>query len=105
MKSKAACVFPILAFSALYAWAGDRLVDGFPELPQDARHVAERSVACIHFWGEATGTGDQRDREVSDRLRELRCDRIERDLDEVRLKYKNAPKILKVLKEAVEGVG
>ena len=81
------------------------MVEGFPELPQDARYVAERSVACIHFWSEATGKGDQRDREVSDQLRQLRCDRIERDLDEVRLKYKKSPKILKVLKEAVEGVG
>ena len=59
----------------------------------------------MHFWGEANGTGDERDRQVSKQLRTLRCDQIEHDLNAVRLKYKDQPKILKVLSEATEGAG
>ena len=95
----------LITLSAIYAalipaQAADRLVRGFPDLPQDARYVAERSVACAHFWGEATGTGDERDRQISEQLHKLSCDRIERDLDEVRLKYTDDPKVLKILDEA-----
>ena len=95
----------LLTLAVIYAaltpaHAGDRLVDGFPDLPKDARYVAERSVACAHFWGEANGTGDERDRQISEQLRKLSCDRIERDLDEVRLKYKDDRRVLEILAEA-----
>ena len=78
----------------------DRLVTGFPDLPKDAREVAERSLACQHFWGEANGTGDERDREVAKTLQELKCDRVEQDLMLVRSKYSKDQRILTILKEA-----
>ena len=92
----------LLATSLLIAEAGavDRLVDGFPDLPRDARNIAERSLACQHFWGEVNGTGDERDREVASRLTQLKCNRIARDLDQIRVKYRQSPKILKILQEA-----
>jgi len=82
------------------AVARDRMVEGFPDLPKDAAEVADRSLACIHFSGELGGTGDERDRWVTEQLRELRCDRVERDLQSVKHKYRNQPEVLKILAEA-----
>lgn len=84
------------------AYAVDRLEKGFPELPNDARKVAERSVICIYFSGEFNGDGGERDKEVLKRLKELRCSKVDRDLKALRIKYKNNPKILSALQEADE---
>ena len=80
--------------------AGDRHVDGFPDLPKDARQVAERSIACQHFAGEYGGSDSERDREVIAELHKLKCDRIESDLEKVKQKYRNNPGVLEILKEA-----
>lgn len=95
----------LLAIAAVGAPAGaiDRYADGFPDLPKDARKVAERSLACRHFSGEVSGTGDERDRQVAERLEEYRCDRIERDLERMRKKYRRNDRILKALEEAALG--
>lgn len=78
----------------------DRMVQGFPDLPSDARDVAERYMGCQHFWGEVSGTGDERDREVAARLKELKCDQVEGDLRRIKGKYHDHPDILRILKEA-----
>ena len=91
-------VFALTATSSVAA--RDRMVEGFPELPRDAAKVAERSLACIHFGGELNGTGDERDRWVTEQLRKLRCDHVEKDLQLVKHKYRNKPEILKILTEA-----
>jgi len=85
------------------AGAIDRYADGFPDLPKDARKVAERSLACRHFSGEISGTGDERDRQVAERLEQYGCDRIERDLQRMRKKYRRNDRILKALEEAAFG--
>ena len=85
------------------AGAIDRMRDGFPDLPKDAQAVAERSLGCQHFWGEANGTGDERDKEVAQQLKQLRCNRIKRDLDKIRAKYRKNDKVLKILQEAALG--
>jgi hypothetical protein len=82
------------------AFCQDRLVSGFPDLPPDAQAVAERSIACQHFWGEVNGTGDQRDKQVAEALQELKCDRVTQDLDLIRVKYGKDQRVLAVLKEA-----
>ena len=66
MKRPLLLTLAVIYAALTLAHAGDRLVDGFPDLPKDARYVAERSVACAHFWGEANGTGDERDRQISE---------------------------------------
>jgi len=93
-------VFLAIYLASLDVYAADRMRDGFPDLPKPARAVAERSLACQHFWGEANGTGDERDKEVARTLKELKCDRVERDLKKVRAKYRKDPKISKILDEA-----
>ena len=92
----------LLSTSLLIAEAGavDRLIDGFPDLPRDARNIAERSLAQQQFWGEVNGTGDERDREVACRLTQLECNRIADDLGRIRVKYRQSPKTLKILQEA-----
>ena len=84
----------------MQAFCIDRMVEGFPDLPRDARSVAERYMGCQHFWGEVNGTGDERDREVAAQLKALRCNEIEQDLAKIKYKYRNNGAILKILKEA-----
>jgi hypothetical protein len=82
------------------AHATDRQIKGFPELPKDARKVAERSIACTHFAGEVTGDKNQRGKEVNAQLRKLRCARIEQDMLAMRAKYQKHPNFLALLNEA-----
>jgi len=82
------------------AQAIDRLAKGFPELPKDARGVAERVVACSYFSGELGGDGCDRDKDVTARLRELKCGRVDHDLNAMRAKYRKNPRVLAALKEA-----
>ena len=63
------------------------LVTGFPDLPGDARQVAERYASCSHFGGEINGDGSDRDKEVYAAMTELRCDTIEQDVSLIRQKY------------------
>ena len=93
-------VFLFSYLVSLDAYAIDRVREGFPDLPNTARAIAERSIACQHFWGEANGTGDERDKQVARKLKELKCDRVARDLKKVRAKYRKDPKISKILEEA-----
>lgn len=89
-----------LALAGGPAVALDRLVDGFPDLPEDARDVAERSVACRHFSGEFDGTGDERDRELTRQMNRLRCDTVERDLERIHSRYREDERITRILAEA-----
>ncbi|RYG93645.1 MAG: hypothetical protein EON58_17910 [Alphaproteobacteria bacterium] len=95
--------FAIVIFTILgpFSVSGmDRMTKGFPDLPKDARAVAERYMACQHFSGEFNGTGDERDKEVTKTLRELKCDRVEQDLERIKKKYERSPRVLEILKEA-----
>ena len=62
--------------------------------------MAERGVACSYFAGEINGDGGERDKEVNAQLRKLRCDRVEKDLAAIRVKYQKDPGVLAVLEEA-----
>ena len=98
-------ISPLVIAAGLFLTYGpasaiDRLVEGFPDLPKDARDVAERGVACMHFWGEITGSNKERDKEVNRALKKLKCDRIEQDLAKVRTKHQKNPKVLAILREA-----
>jgi hypothetical protein len=63
------------------------LVTGFPDLPQDAKDVAERLASCRHFSGEINGDQSARDEEVQATMSKLRCGTIEEDVLEIRRKY------------------
>lgn len=78
------------------------LVSGFPNIPADARRVAERLAACNHFAGEINGDGGERDKEVGGTMKELSCDTIERDVAAIRRKYAADPTVEEALKKAEE---
>lgn len=76
------------------------LITGFPNIPADARRVAERLAACNHFAGEINGDGGERDKEVGGTMKELSCDTIERDVAAIRRKYAADPTVEEALKKA-----
>ncbi|MGY0505396.1 hypothetical protein [Luteimonas sp. e5] len=80
----------------------DSPTSGYPELPRDARRVAERSIACRHYADEFMGMGDARDREVNRQLGKLRCHSLEKDAERMRRKYRDDPEVLRLINEALE---
>ena len=100
MRSSGAFILFVAVVVASPALAVDRMVEGFPDLPPDARAVAERSLACQHFGGEVNGTGDERDQQVAATIKELKCDQVGQDLKDMREKYRQRPDLLKILDEA-----
>jgi hypothetical protein len=76
------------------------LLSGFPNIPADARRVAERLASCNHFAGEFNGDGGERDKEVNAALKELSCDTIERDVAAIRRKYAADPTVEEALRKA-----
>lgn len=76
------------------------LVAGFPNIPADARRVAERLAACAHFAGEMNGDGGDRDKEVGVTMSELNCSTIDNDVAAIRRKYAADPDVNKALDRA-----
>lgn len=76
------------------------LFTGFPNIPADARRVAERLAACTHFAGEINGDNGERDKEVGTRMSELHCDSIDKDAAAIRRKYAADPDVNKALDQA-----
>ena len=75
-------------------------VSGFPNIPADARRVAERLATCNHFAGEINGDGGERDKQVGVSMTELNCDTIEKDVAAIRRKYAADPTVEAALKQA-----
>jgi hypothetical protein len=94
------CALTLMLVISAPVVAVDRMVEGFPDLPKDARDVAERYMGCQHFWGEVGGSGDERDKWVAAQLTELKCDQVERDFAQIKVKYRDRPDILRILEEA-----
>lgn len=80
--------------------AGNPLTSGFPNIPADARRVAERLASCTHFAGEINGDGGERDKEVGVTMSELNCDTIDKDVAAMRRKYAADPDANKALDRA-----
>ena len=74
----------------------DVLATGFPGLPKDATALANRLASCSHFAGEYGGT-PERNAEVSDALKELRCDTVETETAAIRSKYAHNKAVLDAL--------
>lgn len=76
------------------------LVTGFPNIPADARRVAERLAACAHFAGEMNGDGGERDKEIGVTMSGLNCSIIDKDVAVIRRKYAADPDVNKALDRA-----
>ena len=101
MKAIFAIAVIFTAFSGAAA-AQDRLRTGYPELPRDARNLAERSGGCEHFSGEINGDRGERDRQVLRAMKKLKCGSLEQDAKRIKHKYRNNKKVLRGLSEALE---
>ena len=66
-------------------------------LPREVREFLERHESCVHFAGEFNGDGSARDREVNATMKNLRCDKVEKDAAALRRKYARHPDALKAL--------
>lgn len=80
-----------------YPVSEDLLVAGFPDLPSDARQVAERLASCSHFAGELGGDGSDRDGEIVSVMAELRCEAIDQDVAAMRQKYAGSRSVQEAL--------
>ena len=68
-------------------------------MPKDVASYIERVFECEHWSGEEPYDGG-RQRQINRAVTKLRCDRLPQDRRKLRRKYRNDPKILKVLEEA-----
>ena len=73
--------------SQTYSASENLLVTGLPNLPQDARNVAERLAACQHFSGEIGDNPPDRELEIQATMSDLKCKSIEQDVADMRAKY------------------
>ena len=86
--------------SQTYSASENLLVTGFPNLPQDARNVAERLAACQHFAGETGDNPPDRELEIQATLSDLKCQSIEQDVSDMRAKYSANREVLAALDSA-----
>lgn len=71
--------------------------------PADAVDFMRRYPMCVHFGGEEPYDADRR-REIDTAVRELRCDRLDRDEARLRRRYARSPAILGAIDRAKEEI-
>jgi hypothetical protein len=69
------------------------------ELPADVVDLVERYSGCIHFGGEE-GYDEARRKEIADSVAQLKCDRLDKDQQELRKKYAHKRRVLRVVNAA-----
>ncbi len=63
---------------------------------RNTRAILERYETCLHFAGEWSGEPDL-DKYIHRRVKELRCDRIDHDVSQLRRRSLNQPRVIKAL--------
>jgi hypothetical protein len=74
-----------------------------PALPPEVRRFVERRMECDHWTGEEA-YDKARGREIEANIRDLRCDRIDRDDQRLVKRYSGRTEVLEALRIAREGV-
>lgn len=77
----------------------DRERDGFPDLPADARDVADRALACMQLMRVYPTPGDQRDPEIVAFRTEMRCATVRDELAAIRRRHAGDARVLGILDE------
>lgn len=91
----------ILCFCLTSRAAEDPLAALKKGLPPEVAEMIERTVGCSHWAGEEP-YDDERKKEISAALKELKCDRLTRDEASISKRYANRPKVIDALKRAKE---
>jgi hypothetical protein len=95
-------LFTFLWFFATQAFASDdRLADLKKGQPGDVRELIDRLSACTHWSGEEPYDAERK-REIFLAMKDLKCDRLEKDEAAARKRYAKQPRVLKVLQKAKE---
>ena len=71
--------------------------------PTDAVDFMRRYPMCAHFGGEEPYDAERR-REIDTAVRELRCDRLDRDEARLRKRYAGSPAILDAIDRAKDEI-
>jgi hypothetical protein len=88
----------IFVTSITYA-EGDALSELTKGQPRDVAAIAVRIAMCTHFAGEEPYDAVRR-KEIADAMKKYRCDRLDGDEAELRMRYRNAPAVLAVFQQA-----
>jgi len=67
-------------------------------LPRDVRIHIDRQRNCNHWAGEEPYDADRR-RQIESALKELHCERLDREARSLRHRYLRSPMILKALRD------
>lgn len=67
--------------------------------PADVAKMVDRLVGCAHWAGEEPYDA-QREKQIRKALKELKCDRLDRDYQAMMKLYAKQPKVLDALKKA-----
>jgi hypothetical protein len=96
------CILILLCFFTIRAVASDDTLDEMKKhQPEDVQVLIERITDCNHWSGE-TPYDAERKREIVLALRDLKCDRLPKDVAASRKRYAKRPEVLKVLDQAKE---
>lgn len=80
----------------------DRERDGFPDLPADARDVADRALACRQLDRLYPTAEDRRDPEVAEGREQMGCETVSKELEAIRARYRDDARVIGILDEMPE---
>ncbi|MGJ7916467.1 hypothetical protein ACI48D_13455 [Massilia sp. LXY-6] len=69
--------------------------------PKDVKKLIDRLAGCAHWSGEEPYDAERR-REIALAMKDLECDRLEKDEAAIRERYAKQASVLKVLRQAKE---
>lgn len=81
-----------------------KLQERIESSPRKVAAFIERRALCDHFLGEEP-YDKERAAYLDRTVRELRCDRIDRDEGKLRRAYRNDPAILQLLDQSADTIG
>ncbi|KQQ46350.1 hypothetical protein ASF61_18285 [Duganella sp. Leaf126] len=88
-------------FAAHAIASDDRLASLKAGQRGDIKKLIDRLAGCTH-WSSEEPYDAQRKVEISSAMKDLRCDRLEKDEAAAQKRYAKRPKVLKVLQRAKE---
>jgi hypothetical protein len=88
-------------FAAQAAASDDPLASLKAGQPGDVKKLIDRLAGCTHWSGEEPYDAERK-REISLAMKDLRCDRLEKDEAAARKRYAKRPGVLNVLQQAKE---
>lgn len=71
--------------------------------PDDVRKLIDRVTGCNHWAGEEPYDAERR-RQIESALRDLKCDRIDRDAAKLRLRYWGNSEAVDLIDQARNGI-